>query len=53
VTIGKSLVAIHDWTFLIGPALVLHGNTLLLAYLMYKSALMPRFVAMLGLSDSL
>jgi hypothetical protein len=33
VTVGKSLVAIHDWTFLFGRALVLGANTFLLAYL--------------------
>jgi Domain of unknown function (DUF4386) len=48
-TVGKSLVAIHDWTFLLGPALILGVNTLLLAYLMYRSELVPRFIAVLGL----
>ena len=33
VTVGKSLVAIHDWTFLFGRGLVLGANTLPLAYL--------------------
>lgn len=49
VTVSKSLVAIHDWTFLFGPDLVLGANTLLLAYLMYRSGLVPRFIALLGL----
>lgn len=49
VIIGKSLVAAHDWTFLIGPNLALGPNTLMLAYLMYKSQLVPRFIAILGL----
>lgn len=47
--IGKSLVAIHDWTFLFGPNFVLGVNTLMLAYLMYSSRLVPRFIAVLGL----
>ena len=47
--VGRSLVAIHDWTFLFGPALVLGVNTLLLAYLMYRSGLVPRFSAVLGI----
>jgi hypothetical protein len=48
-TVAKSLVAIHDWTFLLGPALILGANTLLLAYLMYTSGLVPRVIAILGL----
>jgi len=49
VTVGKALVAVHDWTFLLGPNFVLGTNTVLLAYLMYRSGLVPRFVAVLGL----
>jgi hypothetical protein len=49
VTAGKSLVAVHDWTFLLGPGLMPGVNGLLLGYLMYKSALVPRRMAMLGL----
>jgi hypothetical protein len=49
VAIGKSLLAIHEWTFLIGPNFVLGANTLLLACLMYRSRLVPRVIAVLGL----
>jgi hypothetical protein len=49
VAVGKSLVALHDWTFLLGPGLVIGGNTLLLAYLMYRSQLVPRAIAVIGL----
>src|SRR4051812_48708111 len=50
LTVGKSLVALHDWTFLLGPGFVVGvGNGLILGYLMYKSALVPRAMAMLGL----
>jgi hypothetical protein len=50
VTVGKSLVAIHDWTFLLGPGWVVGvGNGLILGYLMYRSGLVPRGMAMLGL----
>jgi len=50
VTAGKSLVALHDWTFLIGPGFFVGvGNGLMLGYLMYRSALVPRGMAMLGL----
>jgi hypothetical protein len=50
VTTGRSLVAIHDWTFLLGPGWIVGlGNGLILGYLMYKSGLVPRGMAMLGL----
>ena len=47
--LGKALVAVHDWTFLFGPGLAIGVNTLMLAYLMYRSGLVPRLIAVLGL----
>jgi hypothetical protein len=50
VTVGESLVALHDWTFILGPGFVVGvGNGLMLGYLMYRSGLVPRSMAMLGL----
>jgi hypothetical protein len=47
---GTALVAVHGWTFLIGPGLLAgFGNGLLLGYLMYRSGLVPRPMALLGL----
>jgi hypothetical protein len=47
---GSSLAATYDWAFLFGPGLVVgFGNGLMLGYLMYKSGLLPRRMAMLGL----
>jgi hypothetical protein len=47
---GDSLAATYDWAFLFGPGLVVgFGNGLMLGYLMYRSGLMPRRMAMLGL----
>jgi Domain of unknown function (DUF4386) len=44
------LAAIKDWTFLLGPGFVVGiGNGMLLGYLMYRSALVPQRLAMLGL----
>jgi Domain of unknown function (DUF4386) len=44
------LAAIKDWTFKLGPGFVVGiGNGLLLGYLMYRSQLVPRRMAMLGL----
>ena len=50
VTAGKSLVAIHDATFLLGPAFCAgFGTGILLGYLMYRSELVPRPWAVLGM----
>jgi hypothetical protein len=46
---GESLVAIHDWTFLLGPGFCVGVNGLLLGYLSYRSGLVPRWMAMFGL----
>ena len=47
---GGSLVATYDWAFLFGPGLVVgFGNGLILGYLMYRSGLVPRRMAMFGL----
>jgi hypothetical protein len=48
--VGRSLVAIHDWTFLLGPGFVVGiGNGLIVGSLMYRSGLVPPRLAMLGL----
>jgi hypothetical protein len=48
--LAQSLAAIKDWTFLLGPGFVVGvGNGLLLGYLMYRSGLVPRRMAVLGL----
>jgi len=49
VTAGRSLVAIRDWTFLLGPSLMPSLNALLLGSLMYQSRLVPRVIPTLGL----
>lgn len=50
VPIGKALVAIHNWTFVLGPGFVVGiGNGLISGYLMYRSGLVPRQMAVLGL----
>lgn len=47
--VNDALVAIFDWTFILGPNFILGLNSALLAYLMYRSGLVPRFIAQLGL----
>jgi hypothetical protein len=50
VTAGRSLIALHDWTFLFGPGILAGlGNGILLGYLLYRSGLVPRRLATLGL----
>lgn len=47
---GEALVAVHDWTFLFGPGFCVGvGNGLILGFLMLKSGLVPRWMAMLGI----
>jgi hypothetical protein len=47
---GNSLVNTYEWAFQFGPGLVVgFGNGLMLGYLMYRSELVPRGMAMLGL----
>ena len=47
---GDSLVNTYDWAFQWGPGLVAGiGNGLMLGYLMYRSALVPPRMALLGL----
>jgi hypothetical protein len=46
---GHSLVAVRDWTFLLGPGLMPAFNALLLGTLMYRSRLVPRFIPLMGL----
>jgi Domain of unknown function (DUF4386) len=50
VTTVKALVTIRDWTFILGPGFIVGiGNGMILGYLMYRSQLVPRGMAMLGL----
>jgi hypothetical protein len=49
VTVGRALVAVHNWTFLVGPSFTSGANTVLMAYLMYRLGLVPRFIPVLGL----
>jgi hypothetical protein len=50
LTTGQSLVALKDWTFLLGPGFFgVVGTGLMLGYLMYTSRLVPRPLALLGL----
>jgi hypothetical protein len=48
--LAVSLAALKDWTFLLGPGMIVpFGNGLILGYLMYTSGLVPRRMAWFGL----
>jgi hypothetical protein len=48
--LAVSLAALKDWSFLFGPGFIVpFGNGLILGYLMYRSGLVPRRMAWLGL----
>ena len=50
VNVGRGLVAFHDWTFVLGPQFCAGlGNGILLGYLMWRSGLVPRGMALFGL----
>ncbi|MGO1173988.1 MAG: DUF4386 domain-containing protein [Actinomycetaceae bacterium] len=44
-----ALVAVHDWTFLVGPGLIPAVNALCLGGALYASGLVPRIIPTLGL----
>ena len=49
-TVAYTLAAIKDWTFLLGPGWTIGvGNGLILGYMMYRTGLVPRRAAWLGL----
>lgn len=50
VVVGQALVAVHDWTFRLGPGVVVGiGNGLILGYMMWRTRLVPRALSILGL----
>jgi len=49
---GNLLRAVYKWTSMLGPLFFLGVNTLMYSYLLYKSKLVPRLLAVLGLSGA-
>jgi hypothetical protein len=49
ITTGAAHVAIYKWTFLLSQSLMPGINALLLGSLMYRSRLVPRIIAVVGL----
>ncbi|WP_379161641.1 DUF4386 domain-containing protein [Paenibacillus sp. sgz5001063] len=50
---GTLLKAIHDWTFMLGPNVMLGINTLFYSYIFYQTKLVPRFISVLGITGSI
>lgn len=49
VAVAHGLVAVHDWTFLLGPGLIPAINALCLGTVLYRARLVPRTIPVLGL----
>lgn len=47
--VGEVLKSFHDWSFILGPNFMLGINTFLYSLIFYRSALLPRKIALLGL----
>jgi hypothetical protein len=48
-TTAVALVAMRQWTFLLGPGLMAGVNALFLGYVMYRGRLVPRVIPTIGL----
>ena len=46
---GQALVALHNWTYLLGQGFLPAVNALLLGSLLYRSRLVPRIIPLVGL----
>lgn len=49
---GTLLIAVKEWTFILGPHLLLGVNTLIYSYLLYKTQLVPRPLAIMGMTGA-
>lgn len=46
---GHALIELRQWTFLVGPGIMAGINGMFLAYVMYRSRLVPRIIPTIGL----
>lgn len=46
---GEALIAMRQWTFLLGPGVMAGVNDLLLGYILYRSGLVGRVIPIVGL----
>jgi hypothetical protein len=47
--VSQGLIALHDWTFLLGPGIMPAVNALFLATVLRRSGLVPRLIPTIGL----
>lgn len=47
--IQSALIAMHNFSFILGPSLICGVNTMTLAFLLHRSGLVARFIPLLGL----
>lgn len=51
-TSANILKAIHDWTFVLGPHFMLGINTMIYSVIFFKSNIVPKSIAMLGITGA-
>jgi hypothetical protein len=51
-TVGALLLSVYKWTSMLGPLMMLGINTLMYTSLLFKSRLVPRPLAVLGLTGA-
>ena len=49
VVVGRTLVDVRDWTFILGPVLMAALNALMFGTLLYRGRLVPRAIPVVGL----
>ena len=49
VPLGAALQSLHNATFLLGPGFICGTNTFVLAWLLHRSRMVPRFISTLGM----
>ncbi|HAO05427.1 MAG TPA: DUF4386 domain-containing protein [Chryseobacterium sp.] len=52
-SLGLSFIALHKWTFILGPNFMLAINTFIYSYVFYRTKMIPINLARLGLTASL
>lgn len=50
--VGLTLQAFHSWTFMLGPNLMLGLNTIMYSYLLYRTGLVPKPLALFGMGTA-
>lgn len=49
LAVGMSLVAVHEWSYLLGGGIALGLSALVLNYVLYQTKLIPQFISVWGL----